>query len=226
MDGTLVDTEPYWIDGRARPRRAVRRHLVARAALELVGFDLLDSAPLHPRAHGHRPSPRADRRRAARLRDRPGRARGAVAAGARELLASLREAGVPCALVTMSYARFVKPILGCAARRHVRRGGHRRHRRPRQAAPRAVPRRRPASSTCSPAECLADRGLRHRRHLGRRRRLHGALRTSPRRRAAGPAPRLHRRRWSGSRPARCPAERGRAGCVNRCRIATSSGAGR
>ena len=31
--------------------------------------------------------------------------------GARELLASLRAAGVPCALVTMSYARFVKPIL-------------------------------------------------------------------------------------------------------------------
>jgi HAD superfamily hydrolase (TIGR01509 family) len=31
--------------------------------------------------------------------------------GARELLGSLRGAGVPCALVTMSYARFVKPIL-------------------------------------------------------------------------------------------------------------------
>ena len=31
--------------------------------------------------------------------------------GARELLGSLRTAGVPCALVTMSYARFVKPIL-------------------------------------------------------------------------------------------------------------------
>ena len=31
--------------------------------------------------------------------------------GAPELLASLREAGVPCALVTMSYERFVAPIL-------------------------------------------------------------------------------------------------------------------
>jgi HAD superfamily hydrolase (TIGR01509 family) len=31
--------------------------------------------------------------------------------GARELLVSLREAGVPCALVTMSWTRFVKPIL-------------------------------------------------------------------------------------------------------------------
>jgi HAD superfamily hydrolase (TIGR01509 family) len=31
--------------------------------------------------------------------------------GARELLASLGDAGVPCALVTMSYTRFVKPIL-------------------------------------------------------------------------------------------------------------------
>jgi HAD superfamily hydrolase (TIGR01509 family) len=32
-------------------------------------------------------------------------------AGARELLASLRDSGVPCALVTMSYARFVAPVL-------------------------------------------------------------------------------------------------------------------
>jgi HAD superfamily hydrolase (TIGR01509 family) len=31
--------------------------------------------------------------------------------GSRELLASLTEAGVPCALVTMSHTRFVKPIL-------------------------------------------------------------------------------------------------------------------
>jgi HAD superfamily hydrolase (TIGR01509 family) len=31
--------------------------------------------------------------------------------GARELLASLDAAGVPCALVTMSWTRFVKPIL-------------------------------------------------------------------------------------------------------------------
>jgi HAD superfamily hydrolase (TIGR01509 family) len=31
--------------------------------------------------------------------------------GARELLAALRTAGVPCALVTMSYQRFVAPIL-------------------------------------------------------------------------------------------------------------------
>ena len=31
--------------------------------------------------------------------------------GARELLAELGEAGVPCALVTMSYTRFVAPML-------------------------------------------------------------------------------------------------------------------
>ena len=31
--------------------------------------------------------------------------------GARELLAQLRAAGVPCALVTMSYRRFVEPVL-------------------------------------------------------------------------------------------------------------------
>ena len=57
-------------------------------ALSLVGNDLLDVGSLHPRAHGHRPDARADRRGAARRRGGPraGRTfRGGP--GARELLA-------------------------------------------------------------------------------------------------------------------------------------------
>ncbi|MGA1050823.1 MAG: HAD family hydrolase, partial [Ilumatobacteraceae bacterium] len=112
MDGTLVDTEPYWF--------AAERQLVARfghgewsdeLSLGMVGFDLLDGARYLQRHGGIE----LDEREivellldsvTARLRQRiPWRP------GARELLASLRDAGVPCALVTMSWRRFVEPVL-------------------------------------------------------------------------------------------------------------------
>jgi HAD superfamily hydrolase (TIGR01509 family) len=111
MDGTLVDTEPYWID--------VEYALVAEFggtwsmehALNLVGNDLLVSGE-YIREHGGVDLPAAEI--VERLLD------GVVARmeaevpwqpGARELLAALRAADVPCALVTMSYERFVAPML-------------------------------------------------------------------------------------------------------------------
>ena len=111
MDGTLVDTEPYWID--------VEYALVAEHggtwsqehALNLVGNDLLLSGA-YIREHGGvdlPPEEIVDRlldgvieRIEARVPWRP---------GAVDLLARLRDAGVPCALVTMSYERFVAPVL-------------------------------------------------------------------------------------------------------------------
>jgi HAD superfamily hydrolase (TIGR01509 family) len=112
MDGTLVDTEPCWI--------AAEYALAARYggvwsdddALELVGSDLLDSGRYMRDRMGIDVAPEQI---VAELLDAvieevehdvPWRA------GARELLASLRAAGVPCALVTMSYARFAAPIVG------------------------------------------------------------------------------------------------------------------
>jgi HAD superfamily hydrolase (TIGR01509 family) len=111
MDGTLVDTEPYWIE--------VEFALVAEFggswsmahALNLVGNDLLVSGE-YIRKHGGVDLP------AAEIVDRlldgvVARMEAAVPwqPGARELLARLVEAGVPCALVTMSYERFVAPML-------------------------------------------------------------------------------------------------------------------
>jgi HAD superfamily hydrolase (TIGR01509 family) len=112
MDGTLVDTEPYWF--------AAEREVVARfghgewsdeLSLGMVGFDLLDGAR-YLQTHG---GVDLDDRAivellldsvTARLRRRiPWRP------GARELLAELRTAGVPCGLVTMSWRRFVDPVL-------------------------------------------------------------------------------------------------------------------
>jgi len=111
MDGTLVDTEPYWIE--------VEYALVAEHggtwsmehALNLVGNDLLVSAE-YIREHGGVDLPAADvvdrllDGVIERINERVPWQPGAV-----ELLAALREADVPCALVTMSYERFVAPVL-------------------------------------------------------------------------------------------------------------------
>jgi HAD superfamily hydrolase (TIGR01509 family) len=112
MDGTLVDTEPYWIE--------CEKELVARYGHEwsdddahaLVGNALLVSAEII-RERGH--VPLAPEVIVAELLD------GVVARvlrhvpfrpGARELLDELAAAGVPCALVTMSYKRFADAVVG------------------------------------------------------------------------------------------------------------------
>jgi beta-phosphoglucomutase-like phosphatase (HAD superfamily) len=102
MDGTLVDTEPYWF---AAERDLVEEfghgHWPQEHAEAVVGFDLLDSAR-YLQQHGgvdidaHEIVDRLLDGVIARLhRNIPWRA------GGRELLADLRDAGVPCALVTM-----------------------------------------------------------------------------------------------------------------------------
>jgi HAD superfamily hydrolase (TIGR01509 family) len=111
MDGTLVDTEPSWM--------AAEYGLVAEyggswseeQARALVGNPLLVSAesirreggvdlPLEVIVERMLDHVVADVRR--HLPWRP---------GARQLLAALRAAGVPCALVTMSYARLTDAVV-------------------------------------------------------------------------------------------------------------------
>jgi HAD superfamily hydrolase (TIGR01509 family) len=111
MDGTIVDTEPSWV--------AAEYALAARYGgvwsdedgLALVGSDLLDSGRYIRERMGIDLAPEqiVEELLDAVIEEveqvvpwRP---------GARELLASLRAAGVPCALVTMSYARFAAPIV-------------------------------------------------------------------------------------------------------------------
>jgi HAD superfamily hydrolase (TIGR01509 family) len=111
MDGTLVDTEPYWL--RAE-ESLVQEHggtWGPEHSKALIGNNLLDSAH-YIREHGNvdlSPTEIVDALldRVVRLitEDVPWRP------GARELLAALRAQGVPCALVTMSYERFVAPVL-------------------------------------------------------------------------------------------------------------------
>jgi HAD superfamily hydrolase (TIGR01509 family) len=111
MDGTLVDTEPYWIEAEYE---LPERHGGAWShehALNLVGNDLIESGRYIREHMGIDLEPAQiveellDGVIARVERQVPWRP------GAVELLADLGHHGVPCALVTMSYRRFVAPIL-------------------------------------------------------------------------------------------------------------------
>ena len=111
MDGTLVDTEPYWV---AVETELVESHggtWTTEHAMNLVGNSLTHSAQ-YIREHGGVDLPveeiverMLDGVVTHVQREVPWRP------GARELLAALRAEGVRCALVTMSYERFVAPVL-------------------------------------------------------------------------------------------------------------------
>ncbi len=111
MDGTLVDSEPYWIAAEfalANDHGATWTHA---DALQLVGHDLTDSASYIRERMGLTMSP-ADI--VEYLLDRVVRQvtdEVPWMAGARELLADLGLAGVPNALVTMSYTRLVNTVV-------------------------------------------------------------------------------------------------------------------
>ncbi len=111
MDGTLVDTEPYWV---AVETGLVESHggtWTTEHAMNLVGNDLMDSAR-YIREHGG-----VDLTPEEIVEELLDGVVGHISRqvpwrpGARELLGGLRSSGVRCALVTMSYERFVAPVL-------------------------------------------------------------------------------------------------------------------
>ena len=111
MDGTLVDTEPYWMATEVELAEEYGAPWTTDDAMSLVGSSLLASGRYIRERMG---LPLTAEQVVDRLLD------GVVARvghavpwlpGARELLLGLHAAGVPCGLVTMSYQRFVGPIL-------------------------------------------------------------------------------------------------------------------
>ena len=111
MDGTLVDTEPYWFAAEYRLVESFGNTWSDDHAHAVVGFDLLDTAAYIIEHGGVDLEPTAVvdclldsviRSCQERLPWRP---------GARELLSELRSSHVPCALVTMSWRRFAEAVL-------------------------------------------------------------------------------------------------------------------
>jgi len=111
MDGTLVDTEPYWIEAEYALVEEHGGTWSLEHALNLVGNDLLLSGE-YIREHGGvdlEPAVIVDRLLdgvIARIQESVPWRPGAV-----DLLADLTATGIPCALVTMSYEKFVAPVL-------------------------------------------------------------------------------------------------------------------
>jgi HAD superfamily hydrolase (TIGR01509 family) len=111
MDGTLVDTEPLWI---ASEYELAERHGATWSeehALNLVGWDLLDSGR-YIRDHMNLDIPAEEVVRLMLDRVVDGVRSGVeFRPGAMELLAEQRRAGVPAALVTMSYRRLADAVV-------------------------------------------------------------------------------------------------------------------
>jgi HAD superfamily hydrolase (TIGR01509 family) len=111
MDGTLVDTEPYWMVAEHELADRYGGTWSKEHSLNLVGNDLLDSGRYIREHMGIDLEPAEiveqlldgviEQIRVA-VPWRP---------GALDLLTDLNAAGVPCALVTMSYRRFVDPVV-------------------------------------------------------------------------------------------------------------------
>jgi HAD superfamily hydrolase (TIGR01509 family) len=115
MDGTLVDTEPCWTVAELALADRYGGSWSTEQSLEVVGFDLLDAARYMRTRMGIEPGP--EQIVEEMLDSVIDQVRNAVPwrPGALELLTSLTEAGVRCALVTMSWTRLVDPILAALA---------------------------------------------------------------------------------------------------------------
>ncbi len=111
MDGTLIDTEPYWMAAEYELVEAHGGTWTEQQARTLVGFDLIDAArviaeqgpvPLTPERIVAELLARVTARLEREIPWRP---------GARTLLNELRTSGIDCALVTMSWRSAVEPML-------------------------------------------------------------------------------------------------------------------
>ncbi|NND75057.1 MAG: HAD family phosphatase [Ilumatobacter sp.] len=114
MDGTLVDTEPYWIECEHKLVAEFGGTWTDADASSLIGFDLTDAAvqlrdrggvDLEPVEIVERLLDGVVERVQQQLPWRP---------GAADLLAACRAEAIPCALVTMSWRRFADAVIATA----------------------------------------------------------------------------------------------------------------
>ena len=111
MDGTLIDSEPYWIQSERELASEHNGVWTDQDGLDVVGMSLDKSSqlfkdrtnvPLEPEEIVARLTNEVQERLAKSIPWRP---------GAKELLFDLRKHGVPTALVTMSLRRMAKQVV-------------------------------------------------------------------------------------------------------------------
>jgi HAD superfamily hydrolase (TIGR01509 family) len=112
LDGTLVDTEPAWLAAEYQLVEMFGGSWSTAHGKAIVGHSLLDSAA-YLRKHGgvELPLPEIVDRLLAEV-EASVRREIAWRPGVLRLLAELRSAGVPCAMVTMSYESLARSVAG------------------------------------------------------------------------------------------------------------------
>ncbi|GAB6857801.1 HAD family hydrolase [Microbacterium xylanilyticum] len=111
MDGTLVDTEPYWMDAETDLVESFGGTWTHEQALQLVGNGLIDSAVILQGAGVRMGAQEIVDELTERVRVRLQQDGVPFRPGAKELLRALRSEGVPTALVTMSLRRMAEDIV-------------------------------------------------------------------------------------------------------------------
>ncbi|WP_453984085.1 HAD family hydrolase [Brevibacterium casei] len=110
MDGTLVDTEPFWIAAETELMTAHGLPWSEEQGLEFVGNDLLTSAEMMREAGLDLPAPVIVDTLLTAVIAAVGQ-RVPFRPGALELLEALRAEGIPCVMVTMSYRRLAEAVI-------------------------------------------------------------------------------------------------------------------
>ncbi len=105
MDGTIVDTEPFWLESEIELVREHGGEWTHEDGLQCVGLGLEDSARLFQEAGVAMPVAQIVSHLTDRVMERLQGPDVVFRPGARELLAASREAGFTNVLVTMSYRR-------------------------------------------------------------------------------------------------------------------------
>lgn len=111
MDGTLVDTEPYWMRAEGELVREFGGTWTDEDALQVVGAGLWEAAAVFQRAGVELDADTIVERLTARVREQLAEHGVPWQPGAQALLKSVRDAGVPTALVTMSVRSMAEDIV-------------------------------------------------------------------------------------------------------------------
>lgn len=111
MDGTLVDTEPYWMAAETPLVESFGGTWSHEQGLRLVGLGLEDSAAIFQAAGVRMTVPDIIDHLTSAVMDRLQEDGAPFRPGAKELLRALKDAGIKTALVTMSMRRMAESVL-------------------------------------------------------------------------------------------------------------------